>query len=138
MLLYDYCQAVVVDLFTTHRGLIVFVYIVSKLIYGAYLYFQTYDHWWVGLLPLGHLIVKGELSALHIVTQCLYALFAVLALVTYFSIPFCLVALIISVVTDVRFCYMYIDGLNKYAYGFIPFVKYVYMLKEVFVACYQS
>lgn len=138
MSFYDLCQTLVVDVWVHYKVMCIVLYFIGRALYGFYLYLQTYNHWWVGLLPAGHLIVKGELSALSIIAQCLYVIFGALSFITMFSLPLLIPFLLISIYTDVRFCYMYIDNMNKYIYGLVPFAKYVYMIKEVFVICLQN
>lgn len=137
-MIYSFLQYLLIGIILDFKYFWITMAILTKLLYVFYLFMQGYEHWWVGILPYGHLFVKMELSALHIVWGCVYVFLTILCFLTYYSIPIMLLLLAVGIYTDIKFCYMYIGDFNKYVYGFIPGAKYVYMAKEVYIACKQN
>lgn len=104
--------------------------IICKIIQATYLKVTGYDKWGLGWVPLTHLYYKRELAAVPIYLLIPYGIFIVLS--TIYPDYVTLVPLIIfACVCNYKFAVMYVDQYSAPVYAFVPFAKYIIMVKDI-------
>ncbi len=110
--------------------LLVVLYILCKGITALYLKLLCYSKWWLSLIPLGHWYCKYELGAVTPWLLVPTGIMTLLASYTY-DIVFMLVCLVLSLISELLYSKTFIGCCNSYLWTFVPFAKYIIMVKEV-------
>lgn len=113
-----------------YKAWIVVAYIISRLIFIAYLYFNCYDKPWVASIPFGHCFAKRELSGVNIVLIVVYVA-SVILFILMFSWVWFLVMWAMSMVINYHFSKIYVDEHNPAIFAFIPFAKVIIMIRDI-------
>lgn len=126
----DFIIYVFAYIWVYYKAYIVTAYVISRLIFIAYLYFNCYDKPWVASIPFGHCFAKRELTGLSLSIVIIYFISVVSFLLIFHWFWF-LIMWGMSLVMNYHFSKIYVDEHNPVVYTFVPFAKVVIMVKDI-------
>lgn len=110
--------------------LLLFLYILHRVVLALYLKMYEYDKWWLSLLPFGHLYCKKDLGAIPVwllVITVVFSLFGYLTFQLVFVVPW----LLLRIIYEFLFAKIFVDSCNPHLWAFIPQLKNIIMIKEL-------
>lgn len=124
----DFCMFV----FMYYLPFFITVMIFLKVCSGAFLFYSQYDKWYLGIIPFAQTYYKCELSGTEWYWHVFDSVFGFIALYTFNPVAF-LIWYILRGISDYKYASIFIDACNPHVYAWVPFAKYVIMVKEVLI-----